>query len=115
MTLTKNRCKYTGLLVLCVSVLLASILWGENTKRHNYKPKQGYVPNAETAIAIAVAVWIPIYGKDTIEKEKPYQAVLKKDVWLISGSLPEKNMIGGVAEAEISKENGRILRISHGK
>lgn len=83
-------------------------------KKHNVKPQEGYVPDEETAIAIAVAVWRPIYGKKEIEKQKPYNAILKDGIWFVSGSLP-KDWLGGVAEAEILKENGKIIRISHGK
>lgn len=81
-------------------------------KRANYKPKDGYVPDEQTAIAIAVAVWIPIYGREEIEKEKPYKATLKNGVWTVTGSLPE-GYDGGTAIAEISKEDGRILRVIH--
>ena len=45
----------------------ALMVGAEDEKKHVYKPKEGYVPDAETAIAIAVAVWNPIYGKDKIE------------------------------------------------
>jgi hypothetical protein len=78
----------------------------------NYKPEEGYVPDEETAIAIAVAVWNPIYGKKQIESEKPYHASLKNGVWTVTGSLPEGSD-GGTAIAEISKDNGRILRVIH--
>jgi len=82
---------------------------------HNYKPPQGYVPDAATAIQIAIAVWSSIYGKAQINSEKPYTAALKGDVWTVSGSLPRGTaVVGGVAIAEISKQNGTILRISHG-
>ncbi len=80
----------------------------------NYKPKDGYVSDKETAIAIAVAVWNPIYGKQKIESEKPYHANLKNGVWTVTGSLP-KGAHGGTAVAEISKDDGRILRVIHGK
>lgn len=82
--------------------------------RATYKPEEGYVPDAETAIAIAVAVWNPIYGKKKIAGEKPYRASLKDGVWTVRGSLP-KGMKGGVAEVDISKDDGRILRLIHGK
>ncbi|MEJ0090964.1 MAG: YbbC/YhhH family protein [Limisphaerales bacterium] len=82
--------------------------------KHNFKPEQGFVPDKKTAIAIAVAVWTPIYGEKQIESEKPFHAVLKSGVWHVEGSLPQ-NVLGGVAEAEISKDDARILRISHGK
>jgi hypothetical protein len=49
---------------------LSSALAQETNPPHNYKPSQGYVPNAETAIRIALAVWEPIYGKKQIDSEK---------------------------------------------
>ena len=79
-----------------------------------YIPKAGFVPDKVTAIKIAVAVWIPIYGEKEIEDQKPYEAVLKDGIWYVSGFLPE-DFLGGTAEAEIVKENGKIIRISHGE
>src|SRR5258708_38416361 len=42
----------------------------------SYLPAAGYVPDSETAIAIATAVLTPIYGKPTIDAEKPWKAGL---------------------------------------
>lgn len=112
--------KNKNLILLFAGILIFSItgspitLRADEAQKHNYKPEEGYVPDEETAIKIAVAVWIPIYGKEQIEGEKPYQAVLKDGVWYVTGFLPE-GWLGGVAEAEIAKDDGRILRISHGK
>ncbi|HEY6528589.1 MAG TPA: NTF2 fold immunity protein [Cellvibrionaceae bacterium] len=52
----------------------------ENTSTQSYRPKNGYVPNEETAIKIAIAVWEPIYGKNKITSEKPYKVNLKNGV-----------------------------------
>src|SRR5262249_8986737 len=92
-------------------MLTANLVIGAELK-HNYKPKEGYGPDAETAIRIAVAVWIPIYGADNIARQKPYVAILKNGIWYVSGSLP-KGTYGGTAIAEIAKDNGRVLRVSH--
>ena len=100
--------------IIVVLVLLSGVVFGEDTIEHNVKPKEGYVPDAKTAIAVAVAVWAPIYGEERIAGEKPYQARLTKGVWVVDGSLPE-GWLGGVAVAEISRDDGRILRVSHGK
>jgi hypothetical protein len=81
---------------------------------HSFVPSAGFVPNKGTAVRIAVAVWVPIYGEKQIQGERPYNATLKKGVWTVTGSLP-KGWVGGVALAEISKRDGRILRVSHGK
>jgi hypothetical protein len=77
-----------------------------------FKPKTGFVPDERTAIAIAVAVWTPVYGAAHIEREKPYRAQLIEGVWHVDGSLPTE-AIGGVAHVEIAKEDGRILDMWH--
>jgi hypothetical protein len=100
----KNLCLFIAVTILTVGLSYAA----------GFKPKAGFVPDEKTAIAIAVAVWLPIYGEKQIESEKPFNAVLKDGVWHVEGTLP-KNVPGGIAVAEISKEDARILRISHGQ
>ena len=100
------------ILTLAFVLLSAAIHAGET--EHSVKPEHGLVPNAKTAIAIAIAVWTPIYGEATLEDEKPFTAKLANGVWSVRGSL-SKGWKGGVAEAEISQKNGEILRVSHGK
>jgi hypothetical protein len=81
-------------------------------------PKNGYVPDQQTAIRIAEAVGIPIYGIEQIEREKPFVAELKNGIWIVSGTLhgdPGSIPKGGVAKIEISKRDARVLRVSHGK
>ncbi len=82
-------------------------------QQHTYMPEEGYVPNARTAIKIAEAIWLPIYG-DGIYSKKPFVAKLNNDVWVVQGSLSIQ-MVGGVPVAEISKKTGKVLRVSHGK
>ena len=101
----KNLCLFIAVTLLTVGLSLAA----------DVKPKAGFVPDEKTAIAIAVAVWIPIYGEESIQKEKPFKAVLKDGVWHVDGTLSPEFTRGGTAEAEISKEDARILRISHGR
>ena len=110
---------YNKQIITTFSILLFFLVWATvvcsaDAQKHNYKPAEGYVPDQETAIRIAVAVWNPIYGKEQIEKEKPYKAILKNGIWYVTGSLPE-GRVGGVALAEIDKESCCIIRISHGQ
>ena len=89
----------------------------ESVKRGDHydaRKLQEVVSNKETAIGLAVAVWNPIYGKEKIEKEAPYQVFRVDDCWVVTGSL-EKGWAGGTAEAVISAADGRFLNISHGK
>ena len=112
---TPQRNGWHGLVaVFSFVALCASLLFAADPEKHNYKPKDGYVPDAKTAVKIAVAVWEPIYGEQVIAGERPYVAELTNGIWIVQGSLP-KNVPGGVAIAEIAKDDGRILRVSHSK
>lgn len=98
--------------ILC---LIAGSLGATDDPKHNAKPgTDGVVPNEASAIKIAVAAWEPVYGADLIAAEKPFRATLADGVWTVQGSLP-KGGKGGVALAEITQEEGRILRLCHGK
>jgi len=100
--------------VIALPLLLSAFALSAAEGRHNVIPKAGYVPNAETAICIAVAVWTPIYGADNIARQKPFRATLGANgIWTVMGAPPQE--LGGVAIAEIAKADGRILRVSHGK
>jgi hypothetical protein len=49
-------------------------------------PSAGIVPDTETAKSIALAVAIPIWGRDMVTSELPLKAGLKADVWTVIGS-----------------------------
>ncbi|MGL1958895.1 MAG: YbbC/YhhH family protein [Colwellia sp.] len=84
------------------------------TLSFGYTPKEGFVPDPETAIAIAAAVWSPIYGKEKIESQKPFTVKLIDGVWHVDGTKTE-HRFGGTAHAEITKSDGKILNVIHGK
>jgi hypothetical protein len=85
-------------------------------QEHNYLPKEGYVPDERTAIAIAEAVLLPIYGEKQISKERPFHAKLnsKQQVWTVEGSI-RIGSVGGVATIRIQRQDARILSVTHGK
>ena len=103
-----------SILLSCILYFAAGSLFAADEPKHNAMPKAGVIPTEATAIKIAIAVSEPIYGADKIAAEKPFHATLAKGVWTVQGSLP-KGWVGGVVLVEISKTDGRILRISHGK
>ena len=72
-------------------------------------PKSGCVPNEETAIRIAEAVLIPIFGDETVTNQRPFRAELINETWTVRGSrsLPsERSLI-----TQIEKADGRILKL----
>jgi hypothetical protein len=95
---------------LCVSAL-----------GQGYRPSSGFVPDSKTAVKIAEAVLMPVYGEKQIESERPFAAMLKGNVWTVSGTLrcPDgkggttTSCEGGTAEVQIAKDDGRILSMIH--
>jgi hypothetical protein len=109
--------KSTFIITLAIILLFTPFILSAQ-EEYSYKPKDGYVPDAVIAIKIAEAVLVPIYGEKVINEEKPLKAVLKDGVWTVEGTLkcPEgEKCFGGVAIIKISKDDGRVLRVSHGK
>ncbi len=90
---------------------VAQVKKGEH---HDVRKLREMVSSKETAIALAITVWIPIYGKEKIEKEAPYQVIRVDDCWVVTGSL-EKGWKGGTAQAVINAADGCFLNVTHGK
>jgi len=97
----------------------ASAQQPQDAVKHSYVPPNGFVPDSLTAVRIAEAVLSPIYSAELLNSERPFQATLSGDTWTVEGSTPHvhpgRDYIGGVAVVEISKADGRILRVSHGR
>jgi len=103
-------------LLVCVTLFFAV------AEAQSPPPKEGFVPDSTTAVKIAEAVLIPVYGRDKIEGERPFKAVLENDVWTVTGTLhcPGDNgdstrCVGGTAEVKLLKTDGWILRMMHYK
>jgi hypothetical protein len=87
------------------------------TKELSVKPKDGFVPNPETAVKIAEAVLMPIYGEKQINAERPFKATKQGDIWRVAGTLNcgSPTCAGGTAVVRISKTTGEILFVGHYK
>lgn len=98
--LTNNRC---------------NIKSEKSTIKTNSKNQQiDFVPNEETAIKVAEAIWLPIFGESIYDK-KPFRAKLvNNEIWVVEGTL-EEGLLGGVPLIEIQKSDCKILKVEHGK
>lgn len=97
------------IIIMIILGLLASC-------KSSYYPKDGFVPNEETAIKIAEAVWLPVFGEE-IYRQKPYNVKLKNSIWIVEGTLnsqPGEIVKGGVAYIEINRKDAKIKKVSHG-
>ena len=82
--------KLTRTFLTCSVVFAAAVVStsaGAEKAAKGYVPPDGFVPTAQTAIGVAEAVLIPVYGKDQIESERPFKATLNGNVWLVTGSV----------------------------
>jgi hypothetical protein len=76
-----------------------------------------FVPNKKTAIKIAKAVWLPIYGQKDL-MFRFYFVQLQNDIWIIEGQSIWSNIFsisGGGPYIKIDKATGKILEVSHTK
>lgn len=116
----KTSC--TLFVLLATLIVSSSVLAGttasdamkENANRAGFQPREGMVPDATTAIAIAIAVWNPVYGEKEIASERPYSAVLKRGEWTVTRSMSD-SWVGGAPTAVIAKKDGRVIKIYHTK
>ena len=78
----------------------------------SYKPGAGYVPDSQTAVAVAVAVLAPIYGEVEISAAKPWHTGLKDGVWTVVGTFHGQGD-GGSPVIQIDKATGGIRFLGH--
>jgi hypothetical protein len=109
--------KYALRLLLLLGATVSAL--DSQTLPRSFAPKDGLVPNAETAVKIAEAVLIPVYGERQVLSERPFKATLSGDNWTAAGTLhcspPGVHCVGGTAEVKISKASGQILHMIHYK
>ena len=103
---------------ICCAILLLTA-----AQAQSYVPKDGFVPDSTTAVKIAEAVLVPVYGKEKVESERPFKAKLEDGIWTVNGTLRCSDgkgsvttaCVGGTAEVKLSKVDGRILKMIHYK
>lgn len=76
-------------------------------------PKNGFVPDESTAIQIAQAAATAQYGEKTVSGEQPFHARLYGETWIVKGTLHPQGALGGTAVVKISKQDGKILFMTH--
>ena len=75
-------------------------------------PKEGLVPDKETAIKIAEVILFRLYGEEDTIAERPYKVKEEDYIWWISGTLKE-GYFGSTFNIAISKQTGAVLHLEH--
>jgi hypothetical protein len=82
-------------------------------KTKSIQPKNGFVPDESTAVKIGEAAAAAQYGEKTILGEKPFQARLYGETWIVKGTLHPRGALGGTAVIELNKSDGKIAFMTH--
>ena len=72
------------------------------------------IKDKETAFNVVEPILFAIYTKDNIMKQRPYEAYLIDNYWVVSGTL-QKDYLGGTFLIIIDATNSKIIRLTHGK
>jgi len=103
----------TRILVVLAMIFASSAVLAQ---KPTFVPPNGFVPDANTATAIARAILIPIYGAAAIRGEEPLKAERHGSSWYVNGTLQCVPLcLGGTAFVEISAKSGAILQVFHTK
>ena len=70
--------------------------------------RERMVPDADTARLIAQAIWIPVYGAETVGKQSPPQIEQKLLIWIVTG-IPASGSNDGPLFAYIRLTDGKVL------
>ncbi|WP_188050579.1 YbbC/YhhH family protein [Flavobacterium sp. GP15] len=72
------------------------------------------IKEENTAIKVAEPILFEIYGKSKIEDEKPYEAYLINNYWVINGTI-NRFSFGGAFSIIIDARNSKVVNVIHYK
>lgn len=95
-----------------IFILLVSLFGCENRVSNKIG---NHTTDKEIAIVVAEKKWKEVYGKSSINKQKPFATEKKNDsIWIVRGTFP-KPTIGGVAYAEVNVKTKKVIKYTHGE
>lgn len=86
----------------------------ENAKISNEFSPTEVIPNSTTAVEISESILFPIYGKENIIRQRPYNVNFIDGYFVINGTLP-KSEIGGSFIIIMNSKDGKVIKLTHGE
>lgn len=83
------------------------------TDRQLKLSENGVIPDEITAVAVAQAVFRPVFGEEYTKTFLPYHAEFRDGVWTVYGTLSPRGAHGGTPQLRINKRDGAVLEIWH--
>ena len=94
--------------VVGFAALATGVMFAAETAKHNLKPKGGYVPDAKTAIRIAVAVWEPIYGRSRSQEKSLIRLGLAPTAYGLSRVRCRRVMLAASLSLKLRRKTARF-------
>ncbi|KUJ50223.1 NTF2 fold immunity protein [Chryseobacterium sp. JAH] len=86
----------------------------DNAKISNEFSPTEVIPNSTTAVEISESILFPIYGKENIIRQRPYNVNFIDGYFVINGTLP-KSEIGGSFIIIMNSKDGKVIKLTHGE
>lgn len=100
-----------------ITFCLITTVWVTAGAASSHLPAKGVLATEEAAIKVAETILVDVYG-DAVLQQRPFRAKLDGDFWIIDGTLscPKGSVCkGGTAHIELSKKDGQVRKVIHGK
>ena len=96
-------------LILFVGCLIYFSIGAVSVKQ---QPVQiNYVPNETTAVKIAEAIWVGVWGEEKVNKSKPIKATLTDGIWHVVGTMPPTATKGGTMHMTLQASDCKIIDV----
>lgn len=114
--MTKNQIIISTIIAFFISFLVLELSDLNSIhpviKRIDINPKNGFVPDEETAVKIAEIIFNKTFNQKVFNS-KPFKVELKDDsIWVIEGTLKPRTL-GGVPYIEIRKSDCKVICVKH--
>lgn len=84
-----------------------------NNSTHNFfRSETKLITDSSSAIHVAEPILYNLYGKDNINRQRPYEIYHLDHYWYIAGTLPLE-MHGGTFVIILDSNDGKIIKLGH--
>jgi hypothetical protein len=67
------------------------------------------------AAGIAGPILFSNYRRSQIVEQRPYRCCLIDNYWIISGTFPEKHILGGTFLIILAARTSKVIKVTHGE
>jgi hypothetical protein len=75
-------------------------------------PKEGLVPDKDTATKVAEVILFRLYGERDIVHQRPYTVTEDQNIWWVCGTLQGEGF-GSAFKIAISRQTAAVLYVEH--